>query len=80
MEELSYLKIPPRDQEANKLLLFRGERLYEESVGRLRQKIEWCLNKFEAVLDTQDPVRIEAARGEFASELEQLEEEFDSLE
>lgn len=79
MEELSYLKIPPRDQEANKLLLFRGEKLYEESVGKLRQKIEWCLNKFEAVLDTQDPVRIEAARSEFVEELEMLEEEFNNL-
>ena len=75
MEELSYLKIIPREQEANKMLLMRGERLYEESVGELRQKIEWCLRKFESVLDTQDPVRIQAARSEFSQELEILEKE-----
>ena len=35
MRELSYLKIPPREQEKNKVLLLRGERLYEETkIGR----------------------------------------------
>ena len=34
MEEISYLKIPPREQGKNKLLLFRSERMYEESVRR----------------------------------------------
>ena len=75
METLSYLKIIPREQEANKMLLMRGEQLYEESVGELRQKIEWCLRKFERVLDTQDPARIQAAREEFSDELEILEKE-----
>ena len=77
MEALAYLKVVPREQEANKALLFRGERLYEESVGSLRQKAEWCLQKFERVLDTQDPVRIAAAREEFLAELELLEKELE---
>ena len=77
LKDLSYLKIVPREQEANKVLLFQGEQLYEESVGDLRQKIDWCLRKFERVLDTQDPVRIAAAREEFASELELLRKEME---
>ena len=36
LQDLSYLKIPPRDQEENKLLLLRGERIYEESIGNQR--------------------------------------------
>ena len=43
METLSYLKIPPREVEANRLLLIRGERLYEECRGQDRQKIEYAL-------------------------------------
>ena len=33
MEALSYLKIPPRDQEENRLLLLLGEQCYEKSTG-----------------------------------------------
>ena len=40
MKELSYLKIPPREQEKNKVLLLRGERLYEETTGELREQLE----------------------------------------
>ena len=32
-QELAYLKIPPRDQEENKLILLRAERMYEEALG-----------------------------------------------
>ena len=39
MRELSYLKIPPREQEKNKVLLLRGERLYEETTGELREQM-----------------------------------------
>lgn len=76
MKELAYLKIPPREQEANKLLLFRSERLYEESTGELRKKIEYFTNEFEAVLQTQDPLKIEAARDAFEERLKELEDEF----
>ncbi|MBR5421132.1 MAG: molecular chaperone HscC [Lachnospiraceae bacterium] len=65
MEELAYLKTPPREQEKNKLLLVRGERLYEESFGEDRMVIEQHIRRFEQALNTQDPRRIEAAREEF---------------
>ena len=73
MEELAYLKIPPREQEENKLLLLRGERLYEESLGDERKIIEHALQKFELALNTQDPVKIEAARTDFRDFLEEWE-------
>lgn len=74
MEELAYLKIPPREQEENKLLLLRGERLYEENLGEDRRVIERALQRFEMALNTQDPARIEAARTDFREFLEEWEE------
>lgn len=74
MAKLDYLKIHPRDQEENKLLILRAERLYEEALGDLRPLINRALMEFEAVLNRQNPKDIPAAREEFRSELLQLEE------
>ena len=73
MEELAYLKIPPREQEKNKLLLVRGERLYEENYGDDRMVIEQYIRRFEMALNSQDPVRIDEAREEFREFLEEWE-------
>ncbi|MCR4642245.1 MAG: Hsp70 family protein [Lachnospiraceae bacterium] len=70
MKELEYLKIPPREQEKNKLLLVKGERLYEESFGEDRMVIEQHIRRFEQALNTQDPKRIDSARDEFKEFLE----------
>lgn len=62
MEELSYLKISPRDQEENRLLLLMGEQCYEKSTGETRIRIERCMQAFEAALDSRDEERIAEAR------------------
>lgn len=72
--ELSFLKIHPRDQEENKLLLLKCERLYEESLGDKRMAVELELRKFEAALDTRDNGKIEAAREELKEALKELDE------
>lgn len=72
MEELSYLKIHPREKEENKLLLLKGERLYEESVGRNRIEIEYALREFEKALDTREDAVIEGARREFIDFIEEF--------
>jgi molecular chaperone HscC len=74
MEELSYLKIHPREKEENKLLLLRGERLYEESIGNERMYIEYALREFEKALDTRDDSVIEGARRDFKEFLEDFTE------
>ncbi len=74
MEALSYLKIHPREKEENKLLLLRGERLYEESIGDERMYIEYALRTFEKALDTRDDGVIEGARREFKEFLEDFTE------
>lgn len=58
MEELAYLKIPPRDQEENRLLLLKGEQCYEESTGDRRLLIETAMQEFETALESHDRERI----------------------
>lgn len=76
-EELSYLKILPRDEEKNKRLLFRGERLYEESIGYNRTIIDRALMEFEKALDTRDREKIEKATEKYEKILDKLENNLD---
>ena len=50
MEELAYLKIQPRDYEENRLVLLRAERMYEESLGERRRRLDTYITAFEAAL------------------------------
>ncbi len=68
------MKIHPRDKEENKLLLLRGERLYEESIGMERMQIEYALREFEKALDTREDSVIEGARRDFREFLENFSE------
>ena len=58
MKELAYLKLGPRDQEENKLLLVRAERAYEECIGGDRTLIAQCVQAFEEALDSRDREKI----------------------
>ncbi len=73
-KELSYLKIHPRDQEENKLILLRCERLYEECLGTDREILEREIQKFELALASQDKRIIEKERQRLKSFLDQWEE------
>lgn len=75
MKEIAYLKIHPREKEENKLLLLRGERLYEESLGNDRRLVERALQKFDDALNTRDYVQIEEAREEFRDFLKDFTED-----
>ena len=48
------LKIHPRDKIVNRLLIQKGERLYEENTGQLRDEIGMYVTNFEGILATQD--------------------------
>ncbi len=74
-EELSYLKILPRDEEVNKRLLFRGERLYEEAYGMMRNQIDYAITEFERVLDSRDKSKIEEAAKKLSKFLDNIEED-----
>ena len=58
-QELAYLKIPPRDQEENRLILLRAERMYEEALGMDREILDAEVRKFELALNSQDKRIIE---------------------
>lgn len=62
MKELEYLKVLPKDLEINKQVIFRGERLYEESLGIVRLQIQELLLEFDAVLEGQNKKEIDATR------------------
>lgn len=72
-EELQYLKIHPREQEENQLVLLRAERMYEEASGQERYQIDGLIAEFEHVLDQQDRAKIEEAREELKEVLDELE-------
>lgn len=62
MEELSYLKIQLRDQEENKLVLLRAERMYEESIGDRRKELEYGIRCFEEALRKKERADVDEAR------------------
>lgn len=77
MKALSYLKIHPRDQEENRLLLLKGERLYEESIGEVRRQMEYELQRFEMILNSRDRGKIEEASKRLEKVMKEIEEDMD---
>ena len=75
MEALQYLKQNPRDEEKNRLILLRGERLYEESTGDMRTVIDRAMMEFDRVLKKQDRTQIERAREKLEKFLNEIEYE-----
>ena len=72
LEKLQYLKQNPREEEANRLQILRGERLYEELPAR-RYEINQALMSFEQVLSKQNRNEIEKARKQLTSLLDKIE-------
>lgn len=73
MEALQYLKQNPRDEEPNRLVLLRGERLYEESMADTRMAIDRAVMEFERALKKQDRAEIEKARKKLEQFLNAIE-------
>ncbi|MFZ0869734.1 MAG: molecular chaperone HscC, partial [Rhodanobacter sp.] len=72
---LSHLKMHPRDDQANIVLIDRAERLYEERTGELRTTLAQWMQNFRATLETQDPLRIREAQKQFSAALSSVEAE-----
>ena len=73
MEKLAYLKQNPREEEANRLQILRGERLYEEHYGDDRIIIDRALSDFDRALASQDRTKIEIARKKLEETLDKIE-------
>lgn len=75
LESLAALKIHPREQEENKLLLLRGDRMYEEATGDIRTFIGQRMSLFEEILDKQNRDEIITARRELKEFLDSIEDD-----
>lgn len=73
MDALQYLKQNPRDEEPNRLVLLRGERLYEEATGETRMDIDRAMMEFDRALKKQDRTEIERAREKLSKFLDEME-------
>jgi len=74
-QRLAAMKFHPRENETNRALLARGERLYESSLGEKREKIAQILADFDRILDKQNPVEIKKAANQLETLLNQLDTE-----
>lgn len=72
-QELAALKVHPRDQEENRLVLERANRMYELLLGDERALVGRWIGQFEAVLQRQEPREIASARKAFGSALDTLD-------
>ena len=75
METLQYLKQNPRDEEPNRLVLLRGERVYEEATGDTRVAIARAMMEFDRALKKQDRTEIQRARDKLEKFLNEMEYE-----
>ena len=73
MQELSRLKIAPREQEETKAILAKGGRLYASCVGELRERVLMMLGWFQEQLKSQEPLRIARAAKRTAAFFNQVE-------
>lgn len=61
LKELSHLKLHPREQEENRAMVARGERLYMVTVGSLREQVAALLDWYQTILSTQEALKIAKA-------------------
>jgi molecular chaperone HscC len=61
---MAKLKTHPRDEEANRFVLLRAERVFKELPAELRNALGLLLDEFEAALGAQDPAAIARHREE----------------
>lgn len=73
LDSIKHLKIHPRDQQINRLLLERGNRLYEECLGEMRDYVSRLMSYFEGVLDGQNEFEIRKEAAKLSEILDELE-------
>lgn len=76
LHALQALKIHPRQQQANSLLLARLDRIYQECLGETREYVGELARHFQHVLESQDERRISELRADLTGRLDQLEHGF----
>lgn len=73
LEELSALKLHPREQEGPRALIARAERLYVATVGNLRDQVYRILGWYQGILNSQDQLLVAKASRRMEYFLDQME-------
>ncbi|WP_296269145.1 Hsp70 family protein [Pseudomonas sp. UBA6562] len=73
LDALATLKVHPREQQVNSLLMARLERLYQESLGDTREYVAELAKQFQHALERQDERALREARVALVERLEHLE-------
>ncbi|TQV71817.1 molecular chaperone HscC [Exilibacterium tricleocarpae] len=73
LDKLANIKVHPRETAANRAVLAKAERIYEQNLGDVRQYVAHLISEFEQVLDKQDLALAEKARETLVEKLEELE-------
>ena len=73
LQNLAQLKIHPREQQVNTLLTARLERLYQESLGDMRDLMGDWAKQFQIALDSQDERQIREVRTDLSRRLSELD-------
>lgn len=71
--QLQRLKFHPRLEEANRILLARGKRLFSETLGSTRQRVAELIKNFEEALDSQNDKLIKKSYDFVSVELDLIE-------
>jgi molecular chaperone HscC len=71
--ELARLKVPPRDQAENRLLVARAERIYAELLGEGRERVLEALKSFSLAIEDPRNAHPERNRAQFARILDHFE-------
>lgn len=74
LEELSALKLHPREQEGPRALIARAERLYVATVGNLREQVYRVLGWYQGILNSQDRLLVAKASRRMERFLDQMED------
>ena len=76
LKALEGLKVHPREQQVNSVLLARLDRLYQECLGEMREYVGRLAGEFQRVLEGQDERQIREVRVAVSEQLDQLEHGF----
>lgn len=81
LARLSHLKVPPVEQEENRALLARGERIYAELLGSDRERVSEVVQRFRIDISNASPNDAGRVRSAFKSLLDSLDSrKLDSVE
>ena len=72
-EQLQYMKQNPREQEKNVFAMLKAERLYEESDGEERQRIDESVVKFKQAMENGTRLEIDKQRKALLDMLDEIE-------